>query len=53
VLAEEALKGGTVEVKEVGESGSVPELLVSNKGDTKVLFIEGGALAIPQQSFQL
>jgi hypothetical protein len=50
VLAEEAIKNGTVEVKEVSESGSVPELLVNNKGGTRVLFIEGEELVGAKQN---
>src|SRR5262249_4831270 len=41
LLADEAIAAGTVAVEEVGEAGSVPDLLVSNRGDSRVLFIEG------------
>jgi len=34
-LADEAIAGATVAVQEVTESGSVPELLVENSGDTQ------------------
>lgn len=41
LLADEALAGGAVTVEEVNESGSVPDLLVDNRADTLVLFLEG------------
>jgi hypothetical protein len=50
ILADEGLRNGTILVKEVNESGSVPELLVSNKSDRMVLFIEGEALIGAKQN---
>lgn len=49
-LADEAIAGGTVAVEEIGEAGSVPNLLVSNQGDTRVLFIEGEELRGAKQN---
>lgn len=43
-LAHEALARGTVVVREVSEGGTVPELLVENSGELRVLFIEGEQL---------
>ena len=37
----EALERGTVVVTEISEGGSVPELLLDNRGDTKVLLLDG------------
>jgi hypothetical protein len=50
LLADEALAAGTVTVSEVGESGSVPDLLVENTGDSRVLFIEGEELRGAKQN---
>ena len=44
ILADEALAKESVVVEEVDEGGSVPDLLVKNEGDTRVLFIEGEEL---------
>jgi hypothetical protein len=50
VLAEEAISNGTVSVKEVSESGSVPELFVENSSDERILFIEGDELKGAKQN---
>jgi len=50
LLADEAIAAGAVTVEEVGESGSVPDLLVENKGDCRVLFIEGEELRGAKQN---
>src|SRR5947209_13360296 len=44
LLSDEAIAAGTVTVEEVGEAGSVSNLLVENKGDGRVLFLEGEEL---------
>jgi hypothetical protein len=49
-LSDEAIGAGTVTVEEVGESGSVPHLHVENKGDARVLFIEGEELRGAKQN---
>jgi hypothetical protein len=49
-LADEAIRDQIVTVQEVSESGSVPELLVENKGDLRVLFIEGEELIGAKQN---
>lgn len=49
-LADEAIASGTVVVEEVGQQGSVPELLVENKGDMRVLFLEGEQLVGAKQN---
>ena len=36
LLADEAIAAGTVAVEEVGEAGSVPNLRVSNSGDSRI-----------------
>ncbi|NLY03050.1 MAG: hypothetical protein GXY83_43920, partial [Rhodopirellula sp.] len=41
LLSDEGIGSGGVTVTEVSESGSVPDLLVENKGDVRVLFLEG------------
>jgi hypothetical protein len=41
LLSDEAIGAGSVTVEEVDEGGSVPELLVTNTGDSRVLFLEG------------
>jgi len=41
LLGDEAIEEGLVTVEEVGESGSVPNLLVRNLSDSRVLFLEG------------
>jgi hypothetical protein len=50
LLADEAIAAGTVRVEEIGESGSVPNLLVTNEGDARVLFIEGEELRGAKQN---
>src|SRR6476469_7377273 len=50
LLADEAIAAGAVTVEEVGESGSVPDLLVENRGDSRVLFIEGEELRGAKQN---
>lgn len=40
-LPSDALSAGELHVKEVGESGSVPDLLVVNEGDASVLVLDG------------
>jgi hypothetical protein len=50
ILAEEAISGGSVIVKEVSETGSVPELFVENNTDERVLFIEGDELIGAKQN---
>lgn len=49
-LADEAIQAGTVAVQEVTEGGSVPELLVENTGDCRVLFLEGEELRGAKQN---
>jgi hypothetical protein len=49
-LASDAIADGSVVVEEVSESGSVPDLLVENKGDVRVLFIEGEELVGAKQN---
>jgi hypothetical protein len=49
-LSEEALAQATVVVQEVGEEGTVPELIVENKGETRVLFLEGEQLVGAKQN---
>jgi hypothetical protein len=50
VLSDEAIAGGTVTVEEVSEAGSVPNLLVDNRADTLVLFLEGEELRGAKQN---
>src|SRR5262249_14188100 len=50
LLADEAVAAGVVTVQEVSEAGSVPELSVENKGDTRVLFLEGEELRGARQN---
>ncbi len=49
-LSDEALGAGTVTVEEVGEAGSVPELVVNNQTDNLVLFLEGEELRGAKQN---
>jgi hypothetical protein len=49
-LSDEALADESVAVEEVDESGSVPDLLVENKGDIRVLFLEGEELIGAKQN---
>ncbi|MBN2492787.1 MAG: hypothetical protein JXQ29_18205 [Planctomycetes bacterium] len=48
-LAQDAIGSGAVSVEEVSEAGSVPDLLVDNKGDLRVLFLEGEQLVGAKQ----
>jgi ARG/rhodanese/phosphatase superfamily protein len=50
LLSDEAISAGSVTVEEVSEGGSVPNLLVSNKGDSRVLFLEGEELRGAKQN---
>jgi hypothetical protein len=50
VLSQEGIGAGCVTVSEVSESGSVPDLLVENKGDVRVLFLEGEQLVGAKQN---
>ncbi len=49
-LSDTAINEGTVTVEEVSESGSVPELAVENKGERRVLFLEGEELVGAKQN---
>jgi hypothetical protein len=49
-LADEALADQSVLVEEISEGGSVPTLLVENKGDQQVLFLEGEELVGAKQN---
>jgi hypothetical protein len=49
-LADEALRDQLLTVQEVSEGGSVPELLVENKSEMRVLFIEGEELVGAKQN---
>lgn len=46
----EALERGTVVVTEISEGGSVPELLLDNRGDAKVLLLDGEDLIGAKQN---
>jgi hypothetical protein len=50
ILSDEAFESKRIVVKEISESGSVPELLVENNSDTRVLFIEGEELIGAKQN---
>lgn len=50
LLSDEAILAGTVAVEEVSEGGSVPDLLVTNSGDSRVLFLEGEELRGAKQN---
>lgn len=50
LLSDEAIQAGSITVEEVSESGSVPNLLVSNQGDSRVLFLEGEELRGAKQN---
>src|SRR5271168_2701414 len=50
LLSDEALQAGSVMVQEVSEGGSVPDLLVENSGDIRVLFLEGEELVGAKQN---
>jgi hypothetical protein len=50
LLSDEALAGGGVQVQELNEAGSVPELIVDNQTDSLVLFLEGEELRGAKQN---
>jgi hypothetical protein len=50
LLSDEAIQAGSVAVEEVSEGGSVPNLLVTNSGDSRVLFLEGEELRGAKQN---
>lgn len=50
LLSDEAIAAGALTVEEVSESGSVPHLLVDNKADSPVLFLEGEELRGAKQN---
>ena len=50
LLSDEAIGAGSVTVQEVSEGGSVPDLLVENTGDVRVLFLEGEELVGAKQN---
>jgi hypothetical protein len=50
LLSDEAIAGGTLTVEEVSEGGSVPDLLVDNRADDAVLFVEGEELRGAKQN---
>ena len=50
LLSDEAIIAGSVNVEEISEGGSVPNLLVTNHGDSKVLFLEGEELRGAKQN---
>ncbi len=49
-LADEALGDKTLLVTEIDDQGSVPDLLVENQGDSRVLFLEGEELIGAKQN---
>jgi hypothetical protein len=49
-LVDEAIADQSLLVEEISQSGSVPELLVENKGDIRVLFLEGEELVGAKQN---
>lgn len=50
LLSDEAISAGSVTVEEISESGSVPTLLVDNRADSAVLFLEGEELRGAKQN---
>jgi hypothetical protein len=50
LLSDEAMEAGAVTVAEVSEGGSVPTLTVENRGDSRVLFLEGEELRGAKQN---
>ena len=50
LLADEAIAAGSVTVEEVGEAGTVPNLIVNNQSDRLVLFLEGEELRGAKQN---
>ena len=49
-LSDEALADESLLVEEITEGGSVPDLLVKNRGDVRVLFLEGEELVGAKQN---
>jgi hypothetical protein len=49
-LSNEAIADESVTVEEVSQAGSVPDLLVDNRGDVRVLFVEGEEVIGAKQS---
>ncbi|MFO7973574.1 MAG: HIRAN domain-containing protein [Candidatus Hydrogenedentota bacterium] len=50
VLLDEAFEAGTADVTETSDSGSVPEVLVKNRGDRPILLPEGEILTGAKQN---
>jgi hypothetical protein len=50
LLADEAMAAGSITVEEVGEAGSIPTLVVNNRADSLVLFLEGEELRGAKQN---
>jgi hypothetical protein len=50
LLSDAALADESLLIEEVSEGGSVPDLLVENKGDVRVLFLEGEELVGAKQN---
>lgn len=50
LLSDEGIASGAVAIEEISQAGSVPELMVENKGDIRVLFIEGEELIGAKQN---
>lgn len=50
ITLDEAIAGGSVVVSEISASGSVPQLLVANKGDVAVLLVDGEHLIGAKQN---
>lgn len=50
LLSDEAINAGAVTIQEVSEGGSVPDLLVENRSDSRVLFLEGEELVGAKQN---
>ena len=49
-LSDEALADESLLIEEISEGGSVPDLLVENRGDVRVLFLEGEELIGAKQN---
>ena len=50
VLSDEGMEAGTITVAEVSQQGSVPDLIVENKGERRALFLEGEQLVGAKQN---
>ncbi len=50
MLATEAIGAGTLEITEISESGSVPELLATNKAQSMILLLDGEELVGAKQN---